>query len=126
MLEVRLGVLRSYLNEDNEQIVQTRTELDQLKERISSLPALESELSRLIRDQKIQEQLYLLLTSELEQARIRETMDTPTVQVLDVAVPPERPSRPRRLILTLAAGILGFSVAAVAILVREGSAPRPT
>jgi len=125
-LEVRLGMLRTYLREDNEEIIQARLELEQLKQKIANLPGLETELARLLRDAKIQEQLYLLLTSELEQARIRETMDTPTVQVLDVAVPPERPSRPRRLILSLAAGILGLGAAAVAILVREGSAPRPS
>ena len=105
MLEVRLGVLLSYLREDNEQVVQIRTELNQLKSRIGDLPALQNELVRLIRDQKIQEQLYLLLTAELEQARIREMMDTPTVQVLDPAVPPERHSRPRKGLMAVGAAV---------------------
>jgi uncharacterized protein involved in exopolysaccharide biosynthesis len=106
MLEVRLGVLLSYLREDNEQVVQTRTELDQLKSRIADMPALQNELVRMIRDQKIQEQLFLLLTAELEQARIREMMDTPTVQVLDPAIPPERHSRPRKGLMAVGAAVL--------------------
>jgi uncharacterized protein involved in exopolysaccharide biosynthesis len=106
MLEVRLGVLLSYLREDNEQVVQIRTELEQLKSRIGDLPALQNELVRLIRDQKIQEQLYLLLTAELEQSRIREMMDTPTVQVLDPAIPPERHSRPRKGLMAVGAAVL--------------------
>jgi uncharacterized protein involved in exopolysaccharide biosynthesis len=118
MLEVRLGMLRSYLREDNEEVVQTRLELDQLKERIGNLPALQTDLGRLIRDSKIQEQLYLLLTSELEQARIRESMDTPTVQVLDAAVPPERPCKPRRLVLTAAALLIGLAGAAAWVAFR--------
>jgi uncharacterized protein involved in exopolysaccharide biosynthesis len=118
-LEVHLGVLRSYLREDNEEVVQTRVELEQLKDKIGNLPALETELARLMRDAKIQEQLYLLLTSELEQARIRETMDTPTVQVLDPAMPPERHSKPRRLALSLAAGILAFVACAGWLALRE-------
>jgi len=108
MLEVRLGVLRTYLREDNEQVVQTKTELNQLKRQVAELPALQTELTRLIRENKVLEQLYLLLTAELEQARIREAQDTPTVQILDPAIPPERHSRPRKLILTLAAGVLAF------------------
>jgi len=108
-LEVRLGVLRSYLREDNEQVLQARTELEQLKSRIGGLPALQSDLLRLMRDQKIQEQLYLLLTSELEQARIRETMDTPTVQLLDAAIPPEKSSKPKRGVMTGLAGVLSFA-----------------
>lgn len=111
MLEVKLGVLRSYLNEDNDQVVQTRSELEQLERRIAALPELQGDLQRLIRDTKVYEQLYLLLTAELEQARVRETMDTPTVQVLDPAVTPERHSRPKRAILGLAAGMLAFCAA---------------
>jgi len=108
-LEVRLGILRSYLREENDQVLQTRLELDQLNRRIATLPAVQSELGGLIRAAKIQEQLYLLLTAELEQSRIRESMDTPTVQVLDAAIPPERHSRPRRLALAMAAGLLAFA-----------------
>ena len=111
MLEVRLGVLRSYLREDNDEVVQTRSELEQLESRISALPALQGDLQRLVRDTKVYEQLYLLLTSELEQARIRETMDTPTVQVLDRAVPPERPDRPHKGMLAAAAAAVAFLVA---------------
>ena len=121
MLEVRLGVLRGYLREDNDLVVQTRNELEQLKTSIGSLPALQDELLRLLRDQKIEEQLYLLLTAELEQSRIRETMDTPTVQVLDPAVPPERHSRPRRLTLAIAAGLLALLGCTVWIAFREGT-----
>ncbi len=120
MLEVRLGVLRSYLREDNEQIVQTRTELDQLKDRIGQLPGLQNDLARLVRDQKIQEQLYLLLTGELEQARIRETMDTPTVQVLDPAQPPERHHSPHRALLAVAAAVLAAAGYVVWAAAREG------
>jgi uncharacterized protein involved in exopolysaccharide biosynthesis len=118
-LEVRLGVLRSYLREDNEEVIQAHLELEQLKNRIANLPALETELSRLIRDSKIQEQLFLLITSELEQARIREHMDTPTVQVLDPAVPPERHSRPHRTTMAACAAALAFAAMIFWIVGRE-------
>ena len=117
MLEVRLGVLRSYLREDDDQVVRARTEREQLEKQIRLLPSLETELTRLIRDYKVQEQLYLLLSAELEQARIQELQDTPTVTVLDAAIPPERKSRPKRSLIALIAGMLTFlgSVAYVAV-----------
>jgi len=119
-LEVRLGVLRSYLQDSNEQVVQTEAELDNLKSRIASLPAIQDELQRLIREERIQEQLYVLLTSELEQARVRETMNTPTVQMLDPAVPPERASRPRKLALAGGAALIAFLVSTGWVFLREG------
>jgi uncharacterized protein involved in exopolysaccharide biosynthesis len=122
-LEVRLGVLRSYLREDNDQIIQSRSELEQLKRRIATLPALQTDIARLTRDSKVAEQLYLLLTAELEQARIREQQDTPTVQVLDTATPPERHARPRRLILMAAAVMLAFTGSVIFLWMR--GAPRP-
>jgi uncharacterized protein involved in exopolysaccharide biosynthesis len=126
MLQVRLGILRGYLSEDTDQVRQVKEELAQLERRLLTIPELQGELVRLIRDQKVYEQLYLLLTAELEQARIRETMNTPTVQVLDRAVPPERPSWPRKGILTIAAGMLAFLVAAVWVSARDRfEMPRP-
>jgi len=126
MLQVRLGILRGYLSEDTDQVRQVKEELAQLERRLLTIPELQGELVRLIRDQKVYEQLYLLLTAELEQARIRETMNTPTVQVLDRAVPPERPSWPRKGILTIAAGLLAFVVAAVWVSARDRfEMPRP-
>jgi len=123
LLEVRLGVLRSYLREDNEEIIQTRTELNQIKSRVATLPALQGDLIRLMRDSKVAEQLYLLLTSELERARVREMMNTPTVQLLDPAQVPERHSRPHRAIVGLGATLLGF-LASVVYLAR-GTVPAP-
>lgn len=123
MLEVRLGMLRGYLRPEHEQIRQAESELNSLSGRITQLPALQNDLVRLYRDNKIQEQLLLLLTSELEQARIEEALNTPTVSVLDPAIPPERHARPRKLILSLGAGLLAFLVASVWFVVRDTDVP---
>ncbi len=123
MLEVRLGTLRGYLGEDNDQIVQARSELDQLDRRIATLPALENDLQRLVRDARMYEQLYLLLTSELERSRVRETMDTPTVQVLDAAKPPERHSRPRKGLLAAGAGLLACCASALWVAANDRTKP---
>jgi uncharacterized protein involved in exopolysaccharide biosynthesis len=119
ILQVRLGVLRGYLSEESDQVQQVKDELEQLERRLASIPELQNELMRLIRDAKVYEQLYMLLTAELEQARIRETMNTPTVQLLDRAVPPERHSRPKKGVLSAAAALLGFVGASVWAVTRE-------
>ena len=112
-LQVQLSVLRSYLNENNERVIQMRTELEQLNVQIARAPRIESEVGRLIRDVKLYQQTYVLLVGQLEEARLRETMDTPTVSVLDPAIPAERRARPLRVIWAGAAFLLAL-VAAIA------------
>ena len=112
-LEIRLAVMRSYSSEGNEGVVQLRSELEELKRQIATMPGMENELSRLVRDVKLYQQLYVLLNAQLEDARLRETMDTPTVTVLDPAVPSEKRARPVRRLWAAAAA---FASAALTIL----------
>jgi len=72
------------------------------------LPDLALEYARLYRELKIQESVFELLTAEYEKAKIEESKDTPTIQVLDRAVPPERKSKPKRSFMVAFAG--GFSL----------------
>lgn len=123
-LELRLGMLRTYLSEDQEQVVQAKLELEQLDRQIDGIPRLHDDLVRLARDAKIQEQLYVLLRSELEQARIRESMDTPTVQILDPAEPPERQNWPKRTLLAAAAALLALTLQLALLLRPRGPAAR--
>jgi len=81
----------------NERVVQTRSELGQLRQQIANIPTVESELGRQMRDVRLYQQLFVLLSGQLEDARLRETMDVPTVTVLDPAVPTERRARPLRV-----------------------------
>jgi len=89
-LEVRLQVLRQSLAEDSEEVRRLRQELAAIERQVGGLPQAGVEIMRLWRDLKVQEQVFELLTAQLEEARIRETRDTPTVQVLDAALPPLR------------------------------------
>ena len=61
---------------------------------LGSIPSTGIEMARLLREGKIQETIYTLLSQQLEQAKIAEAKDTPTVRILDRAVPPEWKSRP--------------------------------
>ncbi|HMI31256.1 MAG TPA: GNVR domain-containing protein [Candidatus Limnocylindrales bacterium] len=106
-LEVKLNVLRRSLVESSEEVRRVREELSAVERQLGAMPQAGVATMRLWRDLKVQEQLYELLTAQLEEARIRETRDTPTVQVLDPAVPPLHKSRPKRAVVVLAGLLLG-------------------
>jgi len=130
--EVQLQVMGSYLSSNNPEIARVQSSINELrkqlqimetgksgKERlpgdrlrpaITSVPTLALEYGRLARDLKVQETLYALLISQYEQAKLTEARDTPTVQVLDPAIPAERKSRPKILLNVLIAGILSLFV----------------
>lgn len=108
-LEVRLQVLRQSLDDSSEEVRRVRQELSALDRQVSGLPGTGLDVIRLWRDVKVQEQVFELLTAQLEESRIRESRDTPTVQVLDQAVPPLYKSRPKRAWVV----IQGFLIALI-------------
>lgn len=75
---------------------------------LSQLPEVSLEYARLLRDVKVQGAIYELLTQQYEQAKIMELKDTPTVQILDRAGPPERRSFPKRTKLVAIAFIVSL------------------
>jgi uncharacterized protein involved in exopolysaccharide biosynthesis len=108
-LEVKLQVLLQSLAESSEEVRRVRMELAAIDRQMGGLPQSGIEIMRLWRDLKVQEQVFELLTAQLEEARIRETRDTPTVQVLDHAVVPLHKSRPKRALVVLAGFVIGFA-----------------
>ncbi len=72
---------------------------------MSSLPKKELELARLARDVKVREEIYLMLSSRREEVRITEAMKTGDVHVVDPAMPPLAPIKPRKM-LNIAISVL--------------------
>src|SRR5690349_12042712 len=71
-LQVRLGVVRSYTRASTDEEVQIQQKLDQIDHQLAALPQTGLEQSRLLRDVKTLEQVYVLLGAQYEQARIDE------------------------------------------------------
>lgn len=67
----------------------------------AEMPELSRRLAELTREVKVQETIWQLLNQQYYQAKIQEARDTPTVQVLDRALPPEFRTQPKRLLLLL-------------------------
>jgi uncharacterized protein involved in exopolysaccharide biosynthesis len=120
-LEVKLNVLRQSLVESSEEVRRVKEELTAVERQLGTLPQAGVATMRLWRDLKVQEQLFELLTAQLEEARIRETRDTPTVQVLDPAVPPLHKSRPKRSVIVIAGFLVGLMGSASTLLLQTRS-----
>jgi tyrosine-protein kinase Etk/Wzc len=74
---------------------------------LNSAPALARELAGYMREVKVLEQVTAYLRGELEQDRISEQRDLPSLQVLDAALPPTGPSSPNRKLYALSGLLLG-------------------
>ncbi len=131
--EVQLGLLQPNLREDNQTMVGLRTKLNQLKEQYDKMamgsqdylvafkdvPELGKELASLLRDVKIQNEVYLLLQQQYYKEKIQENRDIPTVQVLDEAIPPLRKSSPKTVFTTIAGGIFVFLLISLIVVLSE-------
>lgn len=109
-LQIELSMAGEIYRDGAPRLEQVRDRLAALDRQIGALPPMALEFARLLRNVKIQEQVHALLTSQYEEARIRENRDTPTLEVLDRATPPFRRVRPIRWLfctsLTLAAAVV--------------------
>ncbi len=108
--EVDLAILRSFASPRSEELQRVEARVRELSRQIGALPATQIGGAELVRQVVIQQQVLAVLTTQLEEARIREVMDTPTIQVLDAASPPEKRLWPRRGLIALFGVILGVLI----------------
>jgi len=134
--EVQLQVIRNFATDANPDTVALRRRIEEMKRQLAQmqygedglnraaaasassrrdfyvpparLPEVGLELTRLIREVKVQETLVTLLTQQWEQVRMAEARDMPMVQVLDQAVPAVYPSKPRLAMNLALAGLAGL------------------
>ena len=71
----------------------------------------------LARQEKLTQEVYLMLMKQLEQAKIQEALDSLEVQVIDAANLPKRHVFPSKTLFTLVGGVLGGILALVSLLV---------
>jgi capsular exopolysaccharide synthesis family protein len=77
-----------------------QTELD-------AVPARHIQMARLTREAGLLEEMYLLLEMRRKEAEIAAAVPDPSVHVVDPAVVPHEPVRPRKFLSVLMAGVLG-------------------
>lgn len=120
--EVELGLMKYNVNESDRAYIALKKKLEQLKDQYSKIelgnqdyfvafkdvPELGRELSVLMREVKIQNEVYMLLQQQYYKEKIQENRDLPTVEILDEAVPPSKKSAPQTIISTIGGGLFIF------------------
>lgn len=86
---------------------------------LSRIPDLSLRFAILMRNTKIHEMTYELLSQQLEMAKLQEQRDTPSLSVLDAAVPPEDPIKPRKKLVVVSAFLLSLALTASIVVATE-------
>lgn len=146
LAEVELAVKEKALSSKHFNVRETRNELMELRKKLDELkfgeksvevngelqkesmgvfpplkdlPDIGLEYLRLYRDVEVQNKIYALLVEQFEQAKIKEARDTPTIQVLDPGIRPERKAKPKRALIVLASVFLALVFVLAILIVQE-------
>ena len=103
----------------NQQLAALQAASKDLSTHIDNLPEAQRDLLRLERDSQVNTQLYISLLNNAQQLRLAEAGTIGNVRIIDFAVLPERPVKPKRLMVVAVAALLGLLLGAGAVLVRR-------
>ena len=131
--EIELGLMKYNIKQDDKIYQSLLRKLEQLKQQYENIesgntdylltferiPDLGKQLTSLLREVKIQNEIYIFLQQQFYKEKIEENKDLPTVDVLDTAIPPNRPASPRLFLSTLLGGLFAFLVVSAIYLIGE-------
>ncbi|WP_263351551.1 GumC family protein [Acidicapsa acidisoli] len=127
--EVQLQGMRSYATEDNPDVVLAQQQLAALKSQLAQLagtgqgdntdlimpkgkiPEAGMEYIRSLRDLRYYETISELIGKQFEIAKLDEARQGSIIQVVDLAIPPDNRSFPKRTITVAAVAVLSFFMA---------------
>jgi tyrosine-protein kinase Etk/Wzc len=133
--EIEIQALQSGATNQNPTVVLLREQLSGMRAQLSKLetrpnagagdiqvptrdvPRAELEYIRRLRDVKYAETIFELLAKQFEAAKLDEAREGAAIQVVDIAVPPDKKSFPPRTLM-----VLGFSVLATFFSIAYASA----
>jgi len=131
--EIELGLLQPNLQADSKTLLTLKSKLQELHSQYNKMemgnqdylvafkdiPELGRELATLVREVKIQSEVYMLLQQQYFKERIQENRDLPTIEVLDEAIPPLNASSPRLVFTTIIGSLLAFILISLVYIVNE-------
>ena len=139
--EVQLKVLRTAATEQNPEVIRLSSELRALRGELArmessrggnagsavdmpvgKLPEAAIEYVRARREVKLQETLLESMIRQFEAAKLDEAKEGPALQQVDVALPPDRKSKPSGPLIVLASSLLALLASTALVVVRRYSA----
>jgi succinoglycan biosynthesis transport protein ExoP len=92
--------------------------------KLETLYRSETQLAHLTGEYEVARTAYMNAASKYEDARLQITVRSPRLQILDSALPPDRPVRPRIFRNVTAAAMLAFTLTVIAVLLLDSSRQR--
>ncbi len=89
---------------------------------VGRLPAASVDYVRALREVKFQETMLMSMLRQFEVAKLDEAKEGPALQQVDVAVPPDRKSKPSRALIVLASTLAALLGTTLVVVVRRYSA----
>jgi uncharacterized protein involved in exopolysaccharide biosynthesis len=133
--EVQLVVLQRQFTDSSQEVKAAKASISKLRTQLSGLegkssgsssipsvgnvPQLGQEYLRLMREYKIQEAVFEMLTKQSEFTQLSESKDVPSFQVLQKATVPEKKSKPVRKKIVLIAGFVASFLSILAAFFLE-------
>jgi capsule polysaccharide export protein KpsE/RkpR len=135
--EVQLKVLRTSATEQNPEVVRLTSEVRALRAELArmesapgstpsavdlpvgKLPEVGVEYVRARRELKIQETLLEAMLRQFESAKLDEAKEGPVLQQVDIALPPDRKSKPKVSLIALAATLLALLGSSAYVVTRR-------
>ena len=108
-----------------EQLLEKEKELTEEEEKLQyeksleKLPDKELRLARLERAVKVSENIYLILLEKYQEARINEVMEFRDIRIIDKALAPDEPIKPRKMLNLAIGGILGLMLGVMLVFFME-------
>jgi tyrosine-protein kinase Etk/Wzc len=135
--EVQIQSLQTFATSENSQLVQAQQELESLRGQLARLggseegadagllvpkgkvPGAGLEYVRKVRDVKYNETIFEILARQFEAAKLDEAKQGAVIQVVDIAIPPDKKSFPRRGLFISLSVMLGFILGIFSVFVQN-------
>jgi tyrosine-protein kinase Etk/Wzc len=102
-----------------EKAARIRSQLSAAQERIRELPQTEVESARLVRDVKVNNELYVTLTNKAHELRVVKSGTIGNVRIVDRAYVPSVPSSPKKDAVLVIALLLGCGIGLGIVFIRK-------
>jgi polysaccharide biosynthesis transport protein len=113
------GIAGSYLQGLNESVHALDDMLDEYSDELRRIPEQEITLARLKRQTTVLEDIHMLLQTRVKEAQIAAAVHDASVRLVDPAVVPGRPIRPRPMVSLAFATMLGIGMGLAGAVLRD-------
>jgi len=118
-LQQRFGDAHPLLIAARKQLAELQGEREKYDTRFRDLPATEVKAVQLQRDAKVAEDIYVLLLNRIQELSVQRVGTGGNVHIVDAAMRPGKPSKPKKLLIVSAASLLGLILGTGFVLLRR-------